>query len=109
MASLNGSTSVREVLGDVVGSMVAQRHAQESSLHVKTSGQRRFTTVQTDLEDYRTVRAMHGGTVGPELASALMTAAPIIRRRAAEERLEQTAIELARRGWRRTRRRAVER
>ncbi|MEV0799172.1 wax ester/triacylglycerol synthase family O-acyltransferase [Kribbella sp. NPDC050281] len=63
MASLTGSTSVREVLGDVVGSLAAQRHAQESSLHVKTSGQRRFTTVQTDLEDYRTVRAMHGGTV----------------------------------------------
>ena len=63
MASLTGSTSVREVLGDVVGSLAAQRHAQESSLHVKTSGQRRFTTVQTDLEDYRTVRAAHGGTV----------------------------------------------
>ncbi len=63
MASLTGSTSVREVLGDVVGSLAAQRHAQESSLHVKTSGQRRFTTVQTDLEDYRTVRALHGGTV----------------------------------------------
>jgi diacylglycerol O-acyltransferase / wax synthase len=63
MASLTGSTSVREVLGDVVGSVVAQRHVQESSLHVKTSGQRRFTTVQTELEDYRTVRATHGGTV----------------------------------------------
>ncbi len=63
MASLTGSTSVREVLGDVVGSVVAQRHVQESSLHVKTSGQRRFTTVQTELEDYRAVRAMHGGTV----------------------------------------------
>jgi signal transduction histidine kinase len=43
------------------------------------------------------VVVMHGGTVGPELASALMTAAPIIRRRAAEERLARTAIELARR------------
>jgi diacylglycerol O-acyltransferase len=63
IASLTGSTSVREVLGDVVGSVVAQRHVQESSLHVKTSGQRRFTTVETDLEDYRTVRAMHAGTV----------------------------------------------
>jgi len=40
---------------------------------------------------------MHGGTVPPELASALLTAAPIIRRRAAEERLERTAIDLARR------------
>jgi diacylglycerol O-acyltransferase / wax synthase len=51
------------VLGDVVGSVVAQRHVQESSLHVKTSGQRRFTTVETSLEDYRAVRGAHGGTV----------------------------------------------
>jgi diacylglycerol O-acyltransferase len=63
MASLTGSTSVREVLGDAVGMVAAGRHAAESSLHVKTSGQRRFTTVQTALEDYRTVRAMHGGSV----------------------------------------------
>jgi signal transduction histidine kinase len=40
---------------------------------------------------------LHGGTIGPELASALTTVAPIIRRRAAEERLAQTAIDLARR------------
>ena len=40
---------------------------------------------------------LHGGSVEPEIASALMTAAPIIRRRAAEERLARTAIDLARR------------
>lgn len=71
MASLTGQTSVREVLGDVVGSVVAQRHVQESSLHVKTSGQRRFTTVETSLEDYRTVRAMHGGTVNDVVLAAV--------------------------------------
>jgi signal transduction histidine kinase len=40
---------------------------------------------------------LHGGRIGPELASALTTAAPIIRRRAAEERLARTAIDLTRR------------
>jgi len=40
---------------------------------------------------------LHGGKVGPEIASALTTAAPIIRRRAAEERLARTAVALARR------------
>ena len=40
---------------------------------------------------------LHGGEFKPEVASALTTAAPIIRRRAAEERLERTAIDLARR------------
>jgi len=67
MASLTGSTSVREVVDGAVGALVgpgaARRRALDSPLHAKTSGQRRYTTVQTDLEDYRTVRAMHGGTV----------------------------------------------
>jgi signal transduction histidine kinase len=38
-----------------------------------------------------------GGRVERDVESALTTAAPIIRRRAAEERLERTAIDLARR------------
>jgi len=40
---------------------------------------------------------LHGGEIGSELASALSTAAPIIRRRAAEERLARASMELARR------------
>jgi diacylglycerol O-acyltransferase / wax synthase len=63
MASLTGSTSVREALDDMVGSLVAQRRVQESALRVKTTGQRRFLTLDTPLDDYRAVRAMHGGTV----------------------------------------------
>src|SRR4029453_1385412 len=60
---LTGSTSVREALDDMVGSPVAQRRVQESALRVKTTGQRRFLTLDTPLDDYRAVRAMHGGTV----------------------------------------------
>jgi signal transduction histidine kinase len=40
--------------------------------------------------------ALFGRPIEPSVASALVTAAPIIRRRAAEERLERTAIDLAR-------------
>ena len=43
------------------------------------------------------VVVLHGGRVEPEIASALTAAAPIIRRRAAEERLARTAVDLARR------------
>jgi signal transduction histidine kinase len=43
------------------------------------------------------VLAVHGGTVGPELRSELMSAAPLIRRRAADERLARTAVDIARR------------
>jgi signal transduction histidine kinase len=40
---------------------------------------------------------LYGGRVEPEITSILITAAAIIRRRAAEERLAQTTIDLARR------------
>jgi signal transduction histidine kinase len=40
---------------------------------------------------------LHGGTLVHEIAAILTTVAPIIRRRAAEERLERAAIDLARR------------
>ena len=40
---------------------------------------------------------LYGGRLGPDVASVVRTAAPIIRRRAAEERLERTAMDLARR------------
>jgi signal transduction histidine kinase len=43
------------------------------------------------------VLVLHGGNVGPEIASAMLAAAPIMRRRAAEERLAHAAINLARR------------
>jgi diacylglycerol O-acyltransferase len=67
MASITGSTSVREALDTMVGSVVSgavsRGRSLESPLRVKTSGQRRFNTVDTPLDDYRAVRAMHGGTV----------------------------------------------
>ena len=74
MAALTGSTSVREVVDDMVGSLVAQRRVQESALRVKTTGQRRFLTLDTPLEDYRAVRAMHGGTVN-DVVLAVVTGA----------------------------------
>jgi signal transduction histidine kinase len=43
------------------------------------------------------VLVLHGGRLDPNVESALKSLAPILRRRAAEERLAQTTIELARR------------
>jgi signal transduction histidine kinase len=43
------------------------------------------------------VLVLHGGDLNPEIESALLSLAPIVRRRAAEERLARTTIELARR------------
>jgi signal transduction histidine kinase len=43
------------------------------------------------------VLVLHDGSLDPEIESALMSLAPILRRRAAEERLARTTIQLARR------------
>jgi diacylglycerol O-acyltransferase len=43
--------------------LVRRRAAPESPLQVTLSQQRRFLTVRTALEDYRTIRRFHGGTV----------------------------------------------
>lgn len=43
------------------------------------------------------VLVLHDGRLDPEIESALMSLVPILRRRAAEERLARTTIELARR------------
>jgi signal transduction histidine kinase len=43
------------------------------------------------------VFVLHGGRLGPQVESALISLAPIIRRRAAEERLARTTIQLAQR------------
>jgi diacylglycerol O-acyltransferase / wax synthase len=48
---------------DTIGALSGRRTAPDSPLSAVLSEQRRFATVRTDLEDYRCVRADHGGTV----------------------------------------------
>jgi diacylglycerol O-acyltransferase len=51
-----------KVLGRV-SALSGRRSALDSPINVTLSEQRRFTTVSTELEDYRRVRRVHGGTV----------------------------------------------
>lgn len=51
-----GAWSAAEVVSN-------RRHSPDTPLHAQLSEQRRFVTVRTDLQDYRTVRRAHGGTV----------------------------------------------
>ncbi len=48
---------------ETAGVLSNRRHTPETPLHARLSEQRRFVTVRTDLQDYRTVRRVHGGTV----------------------------------------------
>jgi diacylglycerol O-acyltransferase / wax synthase len=48
---------------DLAGSLSGRRAKPDSPINTVLSEQRRFMTVRTSLEDYRTVRRFHGGTV----------------------------------------------
>lgn len=66
--NVTGAGRVAGALGQVAADAVAvvgnrRRGAAEGPLHARLSEQRRFATLCTDLEDYRRVRRVHGGTV----------------------------------------------
>ncbi len=62
-AVLRGADGALHRTGRVVNGLAGRHPATESPINGELSQQRRFVTVKTDLEAYRTIRATHGGTV----------------------------------------------
>ncbi|GAA3572420.1 wax ester/triacylglycerol synthase family O-acyltransferase [Amycolatopsis ultiminotia] len=60
---------VAETLGGVAATVV--RPAPSGPLNVRVSGGRMFAVVRTRLEDFRAVRAKHGGTVNDGILAAI--------------------------------------
>ncbi len=58
-------------VGDLGRVLTGRRAVQETPISARLSEQRRFTTVKTSLEDYRTVRRFHGGTVNDVILATL--------------------------------------
>jgi diacylglycerol O-acyltransferase len=65
--NVDGLRRVAGVLGrsaaSTAGVLSNRRWTPDTPVHARLSEQRRFVTVRTDLEDYRKVRRVHGGTV----------------------------------------------
>jgi WS/DGAT/MGAT family acyltransferase len=60
------------ILGDVAAALgTAARRAPDSPLNVDISAQRRWLTLDTDLDTYREVRRAHGGTVNDVVLAAV--------------------------------------
>ncbi len=74
-AAMDAATTVRKVVGAVGGVAsalrTAARPAPDSPLNVRISPQRRFAVARTRLDDYRAVRAAHGGTVNDVVLAVL--------------------------------------
>ncbi len=60
---LRGADSAARRTGRVVNALSGRRPEWQSPFTGTLSQQRRFVAVHTELSDYRTVRAVHGGTV----------------------------------------------
>lgn len=58
-----GAVGLTGRAGTLAGALSSRRPGTESPINGTLSQQRRFVTVRTDLESYRTVRQAHGGTV----------------------------------------------
>jgi diacylglycerol O-acyltransferase len=62
-AGVRAAGATRDRIGAVVNALANRAPSPESPLSAVLSEQRRFVTVRTDLEDYRRVRRVHGGSV----------------------------------------------
>lgn len=70
VASVTGR--VTEAVGGLAGAVVrATRPAPLSPLNVPIGAHRRYATVETRLEDYRRVRAKHGGSVNDVILATI--------------------------------------
>lgn len=57
--------------GSIATGFSGRRPARESPFNIEPSAQRRLVCVRTSLEDYRSVRRVHGGTVNDVILAAL--------------------------------------
>jgi diacylglycerol O-acyltransferase len=55
--------SVGRAAVTTAGVLSNRRWTPDTPIHAQLSEQRRFVSVRTDLQDYRTIRRVHGGTV----------------------------------------------
>ena len=58
-------------LAEVAGALSNRRSAPETPINTRLSEQRRFATVKTSLDDYRTVRRFHGGTINDVILATI--------------------------------------
>jgi diacylglycerol O-acyltransferase len=63
--------AVRGRVTDLAGALSNRRTVPETPINTRLSEQRRFVSVRTSLEDYRTVRRFHGGTVNDVILATL--------------------------------------
>ena len=63
--------SVGRAAVTTAGVLSNRRWTPDTPIHAQLSEQRRFVSVRTDLQDYRTVRRVHGGTVNDVIMATI--------------------------------------
>jgi diacylglycerol O-acyltransferase len=63
--------SVGRAAVTTAGVLSSRRWTPDTPIHAQLSEQRRFVSVRTDLQDYRTIRRVHGGTVNDVIMATI--------------------------------------
>ncbi len=63
--------SVGRAAVTTAGVLSNRRWTPDTPIHAQLSEQRRFVSVRTDLQDYRTIRRVHGGTVNDVIMATI--------------------------------------
>ncbi|MCW2834895.1 MAG: wax ester/triacylglycerol synthase family O-acyltransferase [Nocardioides sp.] len=65
------ANATRQRFGDVAGALAGRRPVASSPINRRLSQQRRFLSIDTQLDDYKRIRRVHGGTINDVILATI--------------------------------------
>ncbi|QIK74133.1 WS/DGAT/MGAT family O-acyltransferase [Nocardioides piscis] len=70
-ALLRTANATRQRVGDLTGALAGRKPVASSPLNRRLSQQRRFLSIHTELDDYKRIRRVHGGTINDVILATI--------------------------------------
>ena len=68
---LRTASATRRRVGDVAGALTGRKPVASSPINRRLSQQRRFLSIETQLDDYKRIRRVHGGTINDVILATI--------------------------------------
>ena len=68
---LRTAQATRQRVGDVAGALAGRTPVASSPINRRLSQQRRFLSIETQLDDYKRIRRVHGGTINDVILATI--------------------------------------
>ena len=65
------ANATRQRFGDVAGALAGRKPVASSPINRRLSQQRRFLSIETQLDDYKRIRRVHGGTINDVILATI--------------------------------------